>query len=927
MSYAKKDEDADHSGGFKLDRTSVFQDARLFNSSPISPRKCRTLLTKIAVLLFTGEKFPTNEATTLFFGISKLFQNKDPSLRQMVYLILKELAHTAEDVIMSTSIIMKDMTVGSEIIYKANSIRALCRIIDATTVQGIERLIKTAIVDKSPAVSSAALVSSYHLLPIARDVVRRWQSETQEAASSSKSGGGFLSFGGSSQHSLAAANTNYMNQYHAIGLLYQMRSHDRMALVKMVQQYGAAGAVKSPAGVMMLVRLAARLAEEDPSLRKPMMQMLDTWLRHKSEMVVFEAAKAICNMPDVSDAEAAQAIHALQSFLTSPRAVTKFSAIRILHSFASFKPQAVHSANPDIEALISNTNRSIATFAITTLLKTGNESSVDRLMKQIAGFMAEITDEFKITIVEAIRTLCMKFPSKQAGMLTFLSGILRDEGGYEFKRAVVESMFDLIKFVPGSKEETLSHLCEFIEDCEFTKLAVRILHLIGVEGPKTPQPTKYIRYIYNRVVLENALVRAAAVTALAKFGVGQKDPEVKKSVRVLLERCLDDTDDEVRDRAALNLRLMQEEDDIAERFIKNDSMFSLSTFEHKLVMYVTSNDKSVFAKAFDINSVPVVSHEQALAEERTKKLTTATPTLKAPSTGPAKPKVNGAAEGPAAGAAAAQKYTQTFSRIPELAAYGPVLKSSHVVELTESETEYVVSAVKHVFKEHVVIQYDIKNTLESTVLENVTVLASPAEEEEEPTLEEEFIIPATALKTNEPGIVYVAFRKVHGEASFPITTFTNVLKFTSKEIDPVTGEAEEGGYEDEYEVENLELSGADFVSPAFTGSFDHVWEGTGASGEEVSETLVLGGASVKGLGDAAEQLSSALSLQPLEGTDVIISNTTHTLKLYGKSVTGGRVAALVKMVYSAKTGVTVKVSVRTDDTGGGLAQGIIGVLS
>ncbi|EXJ77967.1 hypothetical protein A1O3_09126 [Capronia epimyces CBS 606.96] len=919
MSYAKKDEDADHTG-FKLDRTAVFQDARLFNSSPISPRKCRTLLTKIAVLLFTGEKFPTNEATTLFFGISKLFQNKDPSLRQMVYLVLKELAHTAEDVIMSTSIIMKDMTVGSEIVYKANAIRALCRIIDATTVQGIERLIKTAIVDKSPAVSSAALLSSYHLLPIARDVVRRWQSETQEAASSSKSGGGFLSFSTGSSHSLAAASTNYMNQYHAIGLLYQMRSHDRMALVKMVQQYGAAGAVKSPAGVMMLVRLAARLAEEDPSLRKPMMQMLDTWLRHSSEMVKFEAAKAICNTPDVTDAEAAQAIHVLQSYLTSPRAVTKFAAIRILHAFASFKPQAVHSANPDIEALISNSNRSIATFAITTLLKTGNEASVDRLMKQISSFMTEITDEFKITIVEAIRTLCMKFPSKQAGMLTFLSGILRDEGGYEFKRAVVESMFDLIKFVPGSKEETLSHLCEFIEDCEFTKLAVRILHLIGVEGPKTPQPTKYIRYIYNRVVLENALVRAAAVTALSKFGVGQKDPEVKESVRVLLKRCLDDTDDEVRDRAALNLRLMQEDDDIAERFIKKDTMFSLSTFEHKLVIYVSADDKSIFSQPFDLNSVPVVSQEQALAEERTKKLTTATPTLKAPSTGATKPKANGFAETPSA-AAAAQKYTQIFSRIPELAAYGPVLKSSDVVELTESETEYVVSSVKHIFKEHVVIQYDIKNTLDQTVLENVTVLTSPSEDEE-PSLEEEFIIPATALKTNEPGVVYVAFKKLGGEQSFPTTTFSNVLKFTSKEVDPTTGEAEEGGYEDEYEVENLELTGADFVLPAFSGSFDHIWEGTGANGEEASETLQL--ATIKSITDATEQLAQSLSLQPLEGTDVALSNTTHTLKLYGKSVTGGRVAALVKMAYSAKSGVTVKVSVRTDEAG--LATSVISVL-
>ncbi|ERF76200.1 hypothetical protein EPUS_07400 [Endocarpon pusillum Z07020] len=914
MSYAKKDEDADMPG-FKLDRTSVFQDARLFNSSPISPRKCRALLTKIAVLLFTGEKFPTNEATTLFFGISKLFQNKDPSLRQMVYLVIKELASTAEDVIMSTSIIMKDMSVGSDVIYRANAIRALCRIIDGTTVQGIERLIKTAIVDKTPSVSSAALVSSYHLLPVARDVVRRWQSETQEAASSSKSSGGFLSFSTSAQHSLAASNTNYMTQYHAIGLLYQMRSHDRMALVKMVQQYGQAGAIKSPAGVMMLVRLAAKLAEDDPSLRKPMMQMLDGWLRHKSEMVNFEAAKAICEMRDVTDAEAAQAVNVLQLFLTSPRAITKFAAIRILHNFATFKPQVVASCNTDIEALISNSNRSIATFAITTLLKTGNETSVDRLMKQISGFMADITDEFKITIVEAIRTLCLKFPNKQAAMLAFLSGILRDEGGYEFKRAVVESMFDLIKFVPGSKEETLSHLCEFIEDCEFTKLAVRILHLIGVEGPKAPQPTKYIRYIYNRVVLENALVRAAAVTALAKFGVGQKDPEVKRSVTVLLTRCLDDTDDEVRDRAALNLRLMQEEDEVAERFIKNDSMFSLSTFEHQLVMYVTSDNKNIFSKAFDLSTIPVVSHEQALAEERTKKLHTATPTLKAPSTGPTKPQMNGAAERGASAATNTQKYQEAFERIPELRAYGPVLKSSSVVELTESETEYVVTAIKHIFKQHLVLQYDIKNTLPDTVLEDVSIIATPAEEDE-PTLEEDFLIPAPKLATNEPGTIYVAFKNLE-EAfpPFPITSFSNILKFTSKEIDPSTGEPDANGYDDEYEVDGLDLTGADYVVPAFAGNFDHVWEGVGANnnGEEASETLQLG--NVKNLSDAAEQLPQTLSLQPLEGTDVVLSTSTHTLKLYGKSVRGGRVAGLVKMAFSAKSGVTVKVSIRAEEEG------------
>ncbi|KAI9846734.1 MAG: coatomer subunit gamma [Thelocarpon superellum] len=932
MAYVKKDEDI-QDAVVRVDRTSVFQEARLFNSSPISPRRCRILLTKIALLLFTGETFPTNEATSLFFGISKLFQNKDASLRQMVYLVIKELATTAEDVIMVTSSIMKDTAVGSDVLYRANAIRALCRIIDASTVQAIERLIKTAIVDKTPSVASAALVSSYHLLPIARDVVRRWQSETQEAASASKTSATFsLGFAGAgSQHSLATANTNYMTQYHAIGLLYQMRAHDHMSLVKMVQQFSVAGAVKSPAGVVMLVRLAAKLADDQPSLRKPMAQLLDGWLRHKSEMVNFEAAKAIGDLPDVTDAEISQAVHVLQLFLTSPRAVTKFAAIRILHTFATFKPDAVRSCNHDIEMLITNANRSVATLAITTLLKTGNEASVDRLMKQIAGFMADITDEFKVTIVQAVRTLCIKFPNKQAGMLAFLSGILRDEGGYEFKRSVVESMFDLIKFVPESKEDALAHLCEFIEDCEFTKLAVRILHLLGVEGPKTTQPTKYIRYIYNRVVLENAVVRAAAVTALAKFGVGQTDAEVKASVNVLLTRCLDDTDDEVRDRAALSLRLMTEEDDMANRFIHNgsappsdgltaarrltlaDSMFSLPVFEHQLVMYVTADDKQTFTTPFDISAIPIVTRAQADAEDRTKKLTTATPTLKAPSTGPKKTTPATGAEALESATAATQKYAQQLAQIPEIRPYGALLRSSAVVELTELETEYVVSVVKHIFKDHVVLQYDIKNTLPNTTLEDVSVVATPADDDGEAALDEDFTIPVAKLVTDDPGTTYVAFKKVQGEPSFATSTFTNVLKFTLKESDPTTGEQDEEGYEDEYEVEDLELNASDYVVPAFVGSFNHVWEQVGAAGEAAEETLQLSDA--KSIADATERLIKTMSLQPLEGTDVPVNTSTHTLKLYGKTTSGGRVAAMIKMAYSAKTGVTTKVSVRSEEEG------------
>jgi coatomer protein complex subunit gamma len=271
--------------------------------------------------------------------------------------------------------------------------------------------------------------------------------------------------------------------------------------------------------------------------------------------------------------------------------------------------------------------------------------------------------------------------------------------------------------------------------------------------------------------------------------------------------------------------------------LDTENSFALPYFEHQLVMYVTADDKATFQDPFNIAAIPIVTKEQADAEDRTKKLTTVTPTIKPPKTGPTKAAPTGA-EAIASASAAAQKYQQELLRIPEMNSYGSVLKSSPVVELTESETEYVVSVVKHIFKEHIVLQYEIKNTLPDTVLEEVSVVASPSEEED---LEEDFIIPAAKLATDEPGTVYVSFRKANGESSFPVSSFTNVLKFTTKEIDPTTGEPEESGYEDEYQVEDLDITGSDYVVPAFAGNFNHIWEQVGAAGEEAEETLQLSG--------------------------------------------------------------------------------------
>lgn len=150
--------------------------------------------------------------------------------------------------------------------------------------QGVERFFKAAIVDKNPSISSAALVSAYHLFPAAKDVVKRWVNEAQEAVSaksssslfgSSSSSSSYLGWGGGSSSSNSNSgyqtipSTSYITQYHSLGLLYLIRQQDRMAVTKMIQQLGGGktGSVtvlKNPMALCMLIRYAAKVIEEDP---------------------------------------------------------------------------------------------------------------------------------------------------------------------------------------------------------------------------------------------------------------------------------------------------------------------------------------------------------------------------------------------------------------------------------------------------------------------------------------------------------------------------------------------------------------------------------------------------------------------------------------------------------------------------------------
>lgn len=140
------------------------------------------------------------------------------------------------------------------------------------------------------------------------------------------------------------------------------------------------------------------------------------------------------------------------------------------------------------------------------------------------------------------------------------------------------------------------------------------------------------------------------------------------------------------------------------------------------------------------------------------------------------------------------QYLEKICKIPQLAQLGTLFKSSKPVALTESETEYVVTCIKHIMGDNIVFQFDISNTLPEILLENVRV--EMAEEDGGNSTRCKFILPANVIRNEDAGTVWAVYER----SGMPACSFKCGLKFFVKEVNPSTGDVDQDGYEDEYIV-------------------------------------------------------------------------------------------------------------------------------
>ncbi|EAN31649.1 Adaptin N terminal region family protein [Theileria parva strain Muguga] len=518
---------------FVNDKNSIFQDVRIFSKVPINSKKCAKVLTKILSMLSCGnEKLSETESTEIFFGVTRLFEADDERLRRLIYLLIKLLPVNETEIFIVTSSLTKDMN-SQNYVYRANAIRSICYIMKGAVSPQIERYLKSSLVDKQPYVSSSTLLCSIGMSLRNSEMLKRWFSEITTCLS----------------------NKSEMVRFHATILLFILRYNDKQSIRKLVSMLEDDGEHV----ICFIIRFTvynSSFVEAKPLLLK--------YLSHTSPLVKLEAVKGsiylfsttfvpkggnVTNGTKQSNGSDDRAkvrfdnsandynehndiinrvLEVLLHFLTIGDVYT-FASMRQISKLAQLMPEKIHSANKQLESFITCGNRTLCSLALLTLLQTGSSDTVESLLAQAST----LSGDFKLEVTRAIKRLCISHPDKFRHVLKFLAVNFRQETAYAPKAEMVDATIQIVSEIPKARTMGISNLCEFIEDCEYPEINCRIIKFLGENIPNTSNPTEYIRFIYNRLMLENPLVRSASIDALEN--IAKALPELRTCILFIIQ--------------------------------------------------------------------------------------------------------------------------------------------------------------------------------------------------------------------------------------------------------------------------------------------------------------------------------------------------------------------------------------------------------
>ena len=856
------------------------QNSAAFNDKNINVQECFAIIVDLIYKLNQGTEFTPQEKETLFFSITKLLHSQNASLRRITFLLVKHLNFWQNSFILTGSLITEINK--QDDLLKPNCFRLLGQIIDMSSVSVVERLLKTAISSHNSEIASSAMVCTLFMVFKGFNVAKSWVSEISDKLTTSIGQENLLTF-------------------HTLLLLKQIKANDKLFLVKIYSKLGESYSYKSQFAKCQLIRYVSEMLRTEDlaqDVAAHFTAFLEKSMYSIEDSIKIEACRAVLQANRTKENLQKAAIGVLCEFLNSSNNITLFAVLKTLNAhIGRFSSTIAIDIFLEIEKIIENSdiNSSIKALALAIFLKISKGLSDYRLEKMFKTFIEQyptFKDDFKRDVVSISKEISRENTLKSKLYYTFFCGLFKLDATAATKLEILDA---LVWFIYNSNElklQTLLFLAEFISDCQYEVVKVRILNLLGKECQLCAQPGKLIRHIVNQINLETPMVRASAISALAE--IAHKDKSQRKTVMKHVLRCFNDSDSEVRQRAFFYYKGLQELDDDAKesssnnkhngiaRYLFNSSNKAKSNGDVNVDVDVLQSllkaEKESLLKSKDISgelsamlSNPEYVSNILLKHKPSTKQSTCSTTTAQTMIHNTQHKANS----PSSDAHSDDTYKQTvFNK-----AYGSPKIMTHYTRLTDQTAEYLTSYRKIIHDKVIVLDFEVTNTIELQVINKVSLDVDELESAGFDFAKAE-IIDIASLSTGQSGHLYLKLLK-EDNSVYSTCSFKATLKFELQELD-VKGNAHGIAVKEQYKIDkSVEVSYADYfaknqkVSPM---NFADVWkvaENSGCFRKEEKMSLPY-----NSIRNAGKSFSEIIGLNPVNDVSKVDSNAKRFEFIY-----------------------------------------------
>ena len=530
---------------------------------------------------------------------------------------------------------------------------------------------------------------------------------------------------------------------------------------------------------------------------------------------------------------------------------------------------------PVLEVLLCDPNKYISSNAIIILLKLSTENEIDRIIKSLMSNKLEIKDSFKIQVNNMLTEKSLQYPSKIDTILFYLTSKLRDDGSLIFKSNILDNIEEIL---PQTKEidKHILQLCEFIEDSEYPQLSCKVIGLLGRNCKKLYE--QIIRVLFNRLMLENALVRYTVINTFVS--IAKQLPSQSNDILNIINYVQDDPDDLVRDRISVAKTELNDEN-CEINFDKIPQLDNLYRYPQQIFSNLTksieNNDESNIIDC--INDISVQAGDFQ-SQEQSFQATT----------------------GPTA--------ADISTIIPEnlLDYIGRQLNELSTHNLTDSDAECNVSVNIQLYERALLLEFDVLNTMKNIEIMNVQIELRKLDTN---VLYHSENIQSISINKLEKYYILLDLNQEKTD-SYQLR-FSPKISFTLKSTHDM--------FEDENILNEFNISDSIFFAPLKIDEkeFNHFWNEFPFT---KTEKFSLGKV---GLHKAVSIIIDITNTFPILNSDDIKSTTNHKLYICGKHVFTNQVVLLECLLAITRDESTI-IKVTAKSTNAEIINTIIDIL-